>query len=138
MLSLEFVLAGRAVFTVNNDKGDHYTFKVVKKETASMGPIWFAMLLTGPDNTNDYTYMGCIDAQLGFRLTGKSKFKMDSVPVKVLVWTLRHVFMMLELPAGYKIHHEGKCGRCGRALTVPSSVESGIGPECAKIMMGVC
>jgi hypothetical protein len=33
-------------------------------------------------------------------------------------------------------HHEGKCGRCGRLLTVPSSIESGIGPECSKIMRG--
>jgi hypothetical protein len=26
--------------------------------------------------------------------------------------------------------HEGKCGRCNRKLTVPSSIESGFGPEC--------
>jgi hypothetical protein len=27
--------------------------------------------------------------------------------------------------------HEGKCCRCGRKLTVPASIASGIGPECA-------
>jgi hypothetical protein len=27
---------------------------------------------------------------------------------------------------------EGKCGKCGRALTVPSSILTGIGPECSK------
>jgi predicted metal-dependent hydrolase len=37
---------------------------------------------------------------------------------------------------GFNVHHEGKCGRCGRLLTVPSSIESGIGPECSKIMRG--
>jgi hypothetical protein len=41
-----------------------------------------------------------------------------------------------ELPGGYKIHHEGRCGKCGRLLTVPESVETGIGPECAKRMGG--
>ena len=28
---------------------------------------------------------------------------------------------------------KGKCGRCGRKLTVPSSIESGLGPHCKGI-----
>jgi len=35
---------------------------------------------------------------------------------------------------GFALHHEGKCGRCGRKLTVPLSIETGIGPECASKM----
>lgn len=27
---------------------------------------------------------------------------------------------------------EGACGRCGRKLTVPGSIASGIGPTCAE------
>ena len=27
--------------------------------------------------------------------------------------------------------HEGRCGRCGRKLTVPASIERGLGPVCA-------
>jgi hypothetical protein len=34
------------------------------------------------------------------------------------------------LPEQVEVHHEGRCGRCGRALTVPESIESGFGPEC--------
>lgn len=30
-----------------------------------------------------------------------------------------------------QVWHEGRCGRCGRKLTVPSSIETGLGPECA-------
>jgi len=33
-----------------------------------------------------------------------------------------------------EIWHEGRCGKCGRQLTVPSSIESGIGPECSKML----
>jgi hypothetical protein len=36
------------------------------------------------------------------------------------------------LPDFIEVWHEGKCGKCGRTLTVPSSIESGIGPECMK------
>ncbi|MGQ4872128.1 MAG: DUF6011 domain-containing protein, partial [Candidatus Thorarchaeota archaeon] len=32
------------------------------------------------------------------------------------------------LPEKVRIWHEGKCGRCGRRLTVPESIESGYGP----------
>jgi hypothetical protein len=32
----------------------------------------------------------------------------------------------------FEVWHEGKCGKCGRALTVPSSILTGIGPECSK------
>jgi hypothetical protein len=31
-----------------------------------------------------------------------------------------------------EVWHEGTCGKCGRALTVPSSIENGLGPECIK------
>ena len=35
-----------------------------------------------------------------------------------------------------EVWHEGRCGRCNRALTVPESIASGIGPECAKHVLG--
>jgi hypothetical protein len=37
-----------------------------------------------------------------------------------------------KLPEFVEVWHEGKCGKCGRALTVPSSILTGIGPECSK------
>ena len=30
-----------------------------------------------------------------------------------------------------QVWHEGRCGKCGRKLTVPESLTSGLGPECA-------
>jgi hypothetical protein len=29
-----------------------------------------------------------------------------------------------------EVWHEGRCGACGRRLTVPESIERGLGPEC--------
>lgn len=134
MISKEFVLAGRAVFTVANDKGDHYTYRVGKKKDAD---VWFVSYLFGPDNTTNYRYLGVIDADLKFRLTAKSA-AMDagSRHVKVLEWALRRILEGGGLPDGYSINHAGRCCRCGRMLTVPESIESGIGPECVKHVFG--
>jgi len=136
MVSKSFVLAGRAVFTVSNSSGDRYTYQVVHKPGSDrFGPVWFVSLLTGPNNTEDYTYLGILDPEMCVvRLTAKSRFVAGSVSVAVVQWALRHVWTNRSLPDGYAIHHEGKCGRCGRALTVPSSIESGLGPECSKLV----
>jgi hypothetical protein len=35
------------------------------------------------------------------------------------------------LPGSVDVLHSGRCGRCGRTLTTPDSIERGLGPECA-------
>ena len=126
----KFFHGGNAIFTVSNTKGDHYTFKIRKKD--EKGPF-FAYLLTGPDNLQDYTYMGIfIPQHQEVRLTAKSKHREDSVPVKVVRWAIKQVYKKAILPPGYAIQHEGKCCRCGRMLTDNESIERGVGPECAK------
>ena len=136
MITRQFITAGKAVFTVQSVSGQYFTFKVTHKEgNVQWPPVWFVSLLTGPDNTSDFTYMGMLEAEIGtVRLTKASKYNDDTLPVKVLRWALTVVWSGKDLPAGYQIHHEGRCCRCGRVLTVPESIESGIGPECAKMM----
>ncbi len=130
----KFFSAGRAVFTVANNKGDHYTFRIGRRNDTQ--PL-FVGLLTGPNNESDYTYMGLYKPETQeVRLTAKSKYKDDTQPVKVVRWALKQVAEGKELPAGYSIKHEGRCCRCGRTLTTPESVEQGFGPECAKHMFG--
>jgi len=61
------VEAGKSTFTVANNKGEHYTFMVTKKDPepgtrwVAYGPSWFVALLTGPNNDQDYTYMGVLN-----------------------------------------------------------------------------
>ena len=133
MLSSNFITAGKAIFTVSNGKGEHYTYKITKKEAQGNYPAaHFVSLLTGPDNTSDYTYIGMLDVLTGMvRTTAKSRLQRDSKPVRVINWTLGLVWSGADLPEGYNLQHEGRCGRCGRALTVPESIASGLGPECA-------
>jgi hypothetical protein len=137
----EWVMAGKAIFTVSNGKGEHYTFKVTKKDNdAPRPPVWFVSLLTGQDNESDYTYVGCLRPTTGnVDLTRASRYNRDSKPYKVIVWAMRILWAGVEFPAGYGCDGEGRCGRCGIKLTHPDGINNagyrlGYGPTCwAKI-----
>jgi hypothetical protein len=146
MITPDFVTAGNATFTIEPAPAylagrpeckPHYTYRVSRKPaTERWGETWFVSLLAGQDNTADYAYLGILDATAGaVRLTARSPFGPDACPVKIVSRVLAALWAgnggAVEA-AGWKVHHEGRCGRCGRALTVPESVESGIGPECAR------
>ena len=125
-----FFELGKAIFTISNPNNEHFTYKI-KMKKLEKDSFWFIYLLTGPDNTSSYTYLGCYVPSIhGIRLTAKSKLPIDSKPVKVLTWAIKKVVNQEAIPEGYKIQHEGKCGRCGRLLTTPESITRGIGPEC--------
>lgn len=126
----DFFTGGNATFTVSNDRGNHYTFKIRKPRKDS--PL-FASLMTGPDNEASFTYVGVLDpATMVVKLTTKSRLTPESVPFKVLNWAIKAITTSHKLPPGYAIQHNGHCCRCGRTLTTPESIERGIGPECAK------
>lgn len=136
MINSQFVLAGKAIFTVSNDKGEHFTYRVNSKDARSgNGKVYFASLLTGPDNENSYSYMGLLlPERLRLKLTKGSKVGRDAKSVQVLSWALQIILKGSPLPNGYSIKHAGKCCRCARTLTEPESIELGIGPHCAQLM----
>lgn len=148
-----FILAGAghgkhpgAIFTLDipesfqraNDCASHYTFKVrFKAGDNGYGDTWFVNLLTGPDNWANYRYIGMLNPETGEMRTTKGSNAGDSA------WSvrfIRRVFACLwcngasrlsDLTnAGFRLMHEGRCGRCGKKLTVPSSIECGLGPIC--------
>lgn len=125
-----FALAGKAIFTLRSAAtGARYTFKVRQAKDKA---IFFVSALYGSANESDYAYLGIIDGDGCFRVTAKSRFSKDSPQAKAFDWTWRRLVNLTELPDGLEFWHEGRCGRCGRLLTVPESIASGIGPECAK------
>lgn len=126
----KFFIGGNATFTVSNPTGDRYTFRIGRKTEEQP---FFVSLLTGSDNENNYTYLGLYNHKSHWvALTPKSKFKEDSLPVKVVRWAIKKITSHSTPPFGYSIIHSGKCCVCGRTLTTPQSIEQGIGPECIK------
>lgn len=137
-LSRDFFLGGKATFTVqNNDTGEHRTYKIRKPAATPMypNPAWFVMVMTGTDNEAHYSYVGILDPNTGgIRLTSKSKFQEGSNVVKAARWVMGRCINQIQIPDCIEIRHSGKCGRCGHLLTNPESLDTGIGPECSRIM----
>lgn len=128
-----YTLAGRALITLESARtGAHYTYRVsaTPDETA-----WFVSLLTeGSADEGTFTYLGLILPEERFILTKKSGLRTDSKPVQAFRFFWLHSRGQGPLPPDLIVRHEGTCGRCGRTLTVPESIERGIGPECAAQM----
>lgn len=121
-----FVFAGKAHFTIRSRKtGTRFTFKV---QASDDGKCYFVKVLNGPDNYRNYQYMGMIfePKTEALRWTKKSKVSKDAPSFKAASF----FFSNLGHP-GIEFYHEGKCGRCNKKLTVPESIQTGLGPVCA-------
>jgi hypothetical protein len=103
--------------------GNHYTFKFRQ----SRGGALLASILTDGDQ---WLYLGVVDfPRRALRLTPKSNFSDASQSYLALRWLIQ----LAEFnPAVVEVLHDGRCGRCGRPLTHPDSIQSGIGPICAQ------
>ncbi len=126
-----FLLAGRARFTlVSKATGARFTYQVRKPKK---GGVFFVSVLTGSDNESDYTYLGFVPADRPSEFIhggAKASITRDAPSAKALAWAWPRLTVG-DLPTTCEVHHEGRCGRCGRALTVPESITMGLGPECA-------
>jgi hypothetical protein len=133
-----FMIAGNAVVTFKSLKtGTHFTYKISPAPDQATGEprkdFFFVGVLSGSDNTSDYKYLGFFNTtQMVYRHgTAKSKIAADASSAKAFAWVFNQVFIRREMPDDVlEVWHEGKCGRCGRRLTVPESIASGFGPEC--------
>lgn len=127
---LELLLAGKAIFTVQNEEtGNRFTYKI---KAADNNRLYFVSVLVGADNYNNYNYIGTIGALNRRYSHGKSSsIKTSAQSDIVFKWVWERI-VSNTLPEVVKIYHMGKCCRCGRKLTTPESIKSGIGPKCSS------
>lgn len=125
------------------ETGTRHTFrvnpldKVAVKDKGVKDQRFFVKFLFGQDNENDYRYLGQILNGV-FSLTKKSRDAglNEQTPAYIAFKFAFDCFMKGSIPAKLEVFHSGRCGRCGRKLTVPESVTSGFGPECIGHVMG--
>jgi len=136
--ALSFMTAGNALFTLESMKTKaRFTYRIqypskegVMDRTAD---IQFVSVLCGPENTRDYRYLGYIKRGIYYHGNAKAKISRDAPSAKAFEWAYASLLKGF-IPPQLNIYHEGRCGRCNRTLTVPESIKSGFGPECAGRM----
>lgn len=131
----KFIAGGNAIFTVrNNDTGNRFTYRVTFKrdKDGKRATPMFVSVLTGSDNTGSYSILGTIfdDGNYVWNRT-KSRIGRDAMSNKAFAWLWARIYGSVALPSSVEFWHEGRCCVCARTLTVPESIESGIGPVCA-------
>jgi hypothetical protein len=106
-----------------------FTFKVRQSED---GKVHFASVLTGPDNESNYVFFASI--RNGMLNHGRNtSIGKDAPSASAFAWVWKQLQHGL-ISDQVQFWHEGRCGRCARPLTDPTSIKSGFGPECIKHM----
>lgn len=123
--ALKFMFSGKSVVTfLNTQTSNRFTYKIKQAKDSN---LFFVSVLTGPDQ---YTYIGtCI--QGNFKHGKKSPISENAQSVKVFTYMLKNLIND-SVSDFLEVWHEGFCGKCGKRLTVPTSILSGIGPDCIK------
>lgn len=127
-----FVTAGNATFTIESDKiGKRYTYNVIHRKNDNVPHRYLVYRLYGPDNTNDYRYIGLFYSDtLSFTWNSPAVANEDaSRMIKYFLSNIIHTTTP-EWPDTCHFYMSGKCACCGRKLTTPESIERGIGPKC--------
>ncbi len=131
-----YIYAGNATVTATSKKtGKSYTFKVSEPKKSGGAARFFVSLLTGPDNTADYQYIGFVTPHRVTRkltLVGGHKGSPNHPAFKAFAWIMQQLSAGDDIPADLELRHEGRCGKCGRALTTPDSIDLGLGPVCRE------
>lgn len=133
----QFIFAGKALFTIaNRESGKRFTFKI-KQSKRTTENFWVSVL-TGADNESSYSTLGFAKYQGDIRSSDFQHTAKEINPDALSAKSWRWFYWMLKeyhnFPENFEIWHEGRCGRCGKALTVPTSIRIGFGPDCAELL----
>lgn len=131
-----FALAGKAHLTLTSAKtGVHFTFRITEPEDRKTGHSdmhFVSVLCDGSADDGKFLFLGCIFPDR-FVQTKGSKVGRDAPSVKAFTFFWNGV-LGGHIHPDLRVQHEGRCGRCGRTLTEPVSIDIGIGPECRSKM----
>lgn len=121
-----------ATFTLENPaSGNHITFKVERPKGYR---TMLVSMMTGSCNEESFEYVGSMNRGLYIKPAKKEVSANAKEKLSMVRW------FMIELSKARKgegssamrvdLHHSGKCTCCGRKLTNPESLATGIGPVC--------
>lgn len=116
-------------FTITGPRGRR-TFKVSTVQDGPLEGKRILSVLNGPDNYADYLGVAFIaedyDGNSHVRVWSKHRGTQWEILAKSFYTILSQNL------DGYEVTESSTCRRCNRKLTVPTSIHSGYGPECAN------
>ena len=118
-------------YTVIHPDGEYQTFRVRTQDEDNdfLPGVQILGYLSGSDNETNYTNFGHLneyDGNLTVRLWKRFSYREDLLDDAAVI------INDPSAPREAYAEKSGRCSRCNRTLTVPSSLHAGLGPECAK------
>lgn len=115
------------IYTIAYPGGSHRTLRVKTLVKGSLADKTIIEYLHGRDNDNDYTGFAFLDGKV-IRMWRRFADSPDLLEAaKVLVKDPETAGLLYA-------EQSGRCYRCNRTLTVPTSLHRGLGPVCAGVM----
>jgi hypothetical protein len=135
---IKYITAGRATFTLRSVQTQkRYTYKVSAmtdgygKNKKKVPGRFFVALLTGPDNEGSFTNIGRL-VNGKYMMVPRCHMPAFKTPSAAFGYTWNYLNSNPSLTDLIEFWHSGRCGHCGKKLTVPESIALGIGPICAS------
>ena len=140
MITTAFAFAGRASYVIENPKGESVTVKLSRSKAGKVNPYtgqpyaetFFVSLR---HNNAPWMFVGKLDAQRR-RILATSKVGAywqspeGARAIAIAQWSLDLIHARATVPAGYRLAHTGRCGKCGKLLRDAESIALGLGPVC--------
>lgn len=141
--AVRYITAGKSTFTIVSKKtGTRYTYRAsvpknTTEETVATAPR-FVAVLAGSDNESTYAFLGTLFPpndrfpNAAFRVSPKARISPEAPSAVAAAWLFGAIAKGSDVLSSVEIWASSKCGRCGKTLTVPASVNQGFGPECVN------
>lgn len=133
--SLKFMLAGKSEFILHSSKtGEYFEYYLTKKASMNNENEFIYFLNTKLSGKKVYAGVLWYDNKVGeFKFSKGQKGEVDNnhLNIRSLLFVLNKLNSG-GVPQYCTVYHTGTCGRCGRKLTTPESILTGLGPECSK------
>lgn len=133
--ALKFMLGGKSEFVLHSTKtNEDFKYYVTRKDSSinNLDYVYFVSIMDG----NSKTYAGHVwydkDKNSFFFSQGnKGNVSEKNLHIRSLIFVLNKM-MRGEHVGNLEVFHVGRCGRCGKKLTTPESILTGLGPTCSK------
>lgn len=127
---IKFLTSGNAIAILHTEaplkaKFDHIRIKVIPDKEKEYK--WLVYLQTSRGvNATHICYLYKHEKGYYFCNMRDERYAKEVQIVKFFIFHLQHK----TLPSFMNVYHVGRCGKCGRPLTDPGSINIGLGPVC--------